>query len=461
MVKQNSILPNAVESEKYILAHLLTEKTVSPKVFSYITSKYFFYSPTNYKIFEAIEKLRLASRDFDLVSVHQSAPELAIELANLTMLQTSGAMIETHCQLVTEAYIKRSIIIESLRLREAMLDDDIDFIDAINEFNAKQKELLTFGVKEEKHIGLAVGEMVEYSTKVNEKHPDTKGILTGFTYFDSFSGGLQSGDLVIVAGETSNGKTTLSLNMLHNIALNGIPCAIFSYEMTIYQLTARMVSYSKKISSKDIIRGKISGYELQNISKQVGRLKTSDIYFVKPSGNSFTRLVADIVRLTQEYNLKVICIDYLQLISNNNKRNANSSDIVGEIANRLKALAVELNICIILISQLRREHGKVRPTINRLKSSGDIENAADTVMLTYLPYKFDLTSETVNGESVEIGEDGIIIIGKGRNIGTTEFRLNFVKEVPGFYNFVSVDDIPMPTEVDYFDSYKLEPNVDF
>lgn len=461
MQKAKSILPNAIESEKYILAHLLTDRTVSPKVFAYVTSKDFFYNPTNYKIFEAIDRLRNASKDFDLVSVHQLVPELAIELGNLTLLQTSGSDIETHCQLVTEAYIKRSIITESLRLREAMLNDDIDFIDAINDFNAKQKELLTFGSKEEKHVAIAVDEMVQYSAKVNQHHPDTKGVLTGFSYFDNFSGGLQLGDLVIVAGETSNGKTTLSLNMLHNIAISGIPCAIFSYEMTIYQLTARMVSYSKKISSKDIIRGKISVAELQNISKQVGRLKTSDMYFVKPSGNSFTRLVADIVRLTQEYKLKVICIDYLQLISNTSKRSSNSAELIGEIANRLKALAVELNICIILISQLRREHGKVRPTINRLKSSGDIENAADTVMLTYLPYKFDLTSETVNGESVEIGEDGIIIIGKGRNIGTTEFRLNFVKEVPGFYNFVSAEDIPMPTELDDFANYKLEPNVDF
>ena len=157
------------------------------------------------------------------------------------------------------------------------------------------------------------------------------------------------------------------------------------------------------------------------------------------------------------YNLELVAIDYLQLISNP-RHGASSADMVGEMANALKSLAVELNIGIILLSQLAREKGSPRPTISRLKYSGDIEAAADTILLTYLPFKYTFTCENVNGENVQIGENGIIIVGKGRNIGTTEFILEFKKEIPAFFNhhvdnndFVPVEDYSQSKSVTPFD----------
>lgn len=211
--------------------------------------------------------------------------------------------------------------------------------------------------------------------------------------------------------------------------------------MTIFQLTARLVAHSNSISSKDIIRGSFDKSKMVEIGQNVTRLRDSETYLIKPNGTSFSKLVNDISRMVKLYGIKIVFIDYLQLLSNS-KKNSTQADMVAEMANRLKSLAVELNICIVLLSQLSRDRARPRPTMARLKGSGDIENAADVVMFTYLPYKYGFSVEDVNGESKEIGENAIIIIAKGRNIGTTEYMLTFRKEIPAFFNYHTESELP-------------------
>lgn len=430
--------PQAIEFEEAILGACIIEKNAIITALKYITSDCF-YKEINRYIFEAVCELNSSHRPIDMLTVVEQLRQNnqldnvggASYIAQLANKVGSASHIDFHCQTVYEKYCRREIIRICSEISSDMFSDDLDVMDAISILNTNTINLVKQSEKDEKHIKEAINDAINHSMRVNAKDPSLMGINTGFTYFDNF-GGLQLGDLVIIGGETSNGKTTLGLNIAQNCALNGAKIAIYSYEMTVEQLASRMIAYDKRVSSKDIILGKVPADALTRIGNEVQKLKQSDIWILKPRGTSFGKLKTDIQRVKLEYNVDIVEIDYLQLISN--KGSGSRAELTGEMANELKALAVELNIVIVLLSQLARDNSNPRPTISRLKYSGDIEAAADTILMPYLPFKYEKLTENVNGKSVDIGENGIIIVGKGRNIGTTEFILDFKKEIPAFYN---------------------------
>lgn len=434
------IPPQAVELEEAVLGALLIESKTLDEV-NAILKPESFYKETHQKIYRAILNLKDQSKAIDILTVAnelRSAGLLdevggAYYLASLTSKIGSAVHVDFHAKVIAEKYIRREIIRLSSELVNTMFDEHSELISEINTFDNQLKETLSFTKSDEKHIMLAVNEMAEYSIKLNE-NLIPKGIPTGYTYFDDFSGGIQRGDLMIIAGETSSGKTTLALNILRNTSIHGTRSAIYSYEMTSFQIAARMVAHDQKISSKDIIRGMIPSNSIKLITSRVTRLVNSQTYIVKPSGTGFAKLVQDISRMVKLYGLDLIVIDYLQLISNS-KKGLSTADMIAEMSNRLKSLAVELNVAIILLSQLARDKHQPRPTLSRLKGSGDIENAADIVLFTYLPYKYGKNFEEVNGESKEVGKNAIFIVDKGRNIGTTQFVVEFKEEIPAFFNY--------------------------
>lgn len=440
MQEISKIPPQAIDLENMVLGAILVEGGAYQKVSEYLSPETF-YKEQHQIIYSAIEKLAYNNEPIDLITVTNQLRDSSrldesggpAYLASLTIGIGSASHIENHAKIIAEKYIRREFIKSTWELNNAMYDEQNELLDEINRFDNFKMDILSFTAKDEKHIAQAIDEMQEYSIKLhNNEIP--RGIPTGYKYYDEFSGGFQSGDFVIIAGETSNGKTTLALNIAKNMAEQNIPVAIYSYEMTIFQLTARLVAHTNNISSKDIIRGTFNESQMIDIGRNVTKLRGSETYLIKPNGTNFGRLINDISRMVKLYKVKVVFIDYLQLLSNN-KKNASQADMIAEMANRLKSLAVELDICIVLLSQLSRDRNKPRPTMTRLKGSGDIENAADVVMFTYLPYKYGFSVEDVNGESQDIQENAIIIVAKGRNIGTTEFMLSFKKEVPAFFNY--------------------------
>jgi replicative DNA helicase len=451
------IPPQAIELEQAVLGAIILESDTFSSVAEFI-SKESFYNSNNAIIFNAIESLIISGQNVDLLTVVEQLRKSnqldqiggAHYIATLTNKVGSAAHIEFHAKVIAEKYMRREFIRLSVELQKSMYDDNSELISELNNFDSSKMSLLSFTAKEEKHISEAIHDMKEYCIKLhNNEVPH--GIRTGFTYYDDFSGGIQLGDLVIMAGETSNGKTTLALNIGKNTAEKGNSVAIFSYEMTIFQLTARLVAHTNRVSSKDIIRGTFERKAIEKLTNDVTRLKDSPLYLIKPNGSNFSTLLHDINRMVKLYGIKVIIIDYLQLLTNS-KKNASQADMVAEMANKLKSLAVELNVAIILLSQLSRDRQKPRPTLARLKGSGDIENAADVVIFTYLPYKYGFTYDNLNGENIQVDENAIIIVGKGRNIGTTEFMLEFNKEIPAFFNY-NKNIVPSIESVNY-----IEPN---
>lgn len=445
-------IPTATQSERYVITHLLNDSTIHYRVFSILHTELCFSTANYRKIYAKMLEFNRDGLTFDMPIIAQELPELMSEIAGISSEVTSGAQIEEHTQAVYEAYARRELALVAQNFKTQMFDTNFDILDAINEFNTKQVELISTASKDDKHISVALEEMFEIAKKKFNKDESLKTVKTGFTYFDDFSGGIQKGDLVVVAGETSNGKTTLGLNIASNASKRGTISAIFSYEMPIYQLSARIVAHETREYSKNLVMGEYDLGKLETISDNCARLSQRGIYLVKPNTSNFNRLVNEIVRMVKQHGIELVVIDYLQLLTNLGNR-GNQAESIAEMSNRLKTLAVELDISIILISQLARDRNNPRPSISRLKGSGDIENAADTIIMPFLPYRYNLMVADVLGESVEIMNNAVIIVGKGRNIGTTEFVLEFKKEIPAFFNY-SKDDAKI---INYYETqYKQD-----
>lgn len=452
------IPPQALELEEAVIGCCIMERNAIITASKYLTPE-MFYKESHQNIYSAIIRLNDERSPIDLLTVVEKMRGLntldhvggAITIAQLSNKVGSSSHLEYHCQIIYDKYCRREMIVLAENIKNDMFNDEIDITESIGQINTRTVQLLTFNDKEEKHIKTAINDAVKESIRLNEKDPTLMGVKTGFSYFDKFSGGIQKGDLVVIGGEPSNGKTTLALNICQNAAMhNGLSVVIFSFEMTVNQIAARMMAYDKRFSSKDMISGAIDRDSLNRISGDCFKLKGSNIRIVKPRGSSFAKLKNDIARVKLEYNCELIVIDYLQLITNN-RSGASKAELVGDMANELKAIAIDINTPIILLSQLARDTSNPRPSINRLKYSGDIEAAADTIIMPYLPFKYGKVTEMVNNDTKEVGENGIIIIGKGRNIGTTEFMLEFKKDIPGFYNYF---DAELPSIDNYIESHK-------
>ena len=245
-----------------------------------------------------------------------------------------------------------------------------------------------------------------------------QGMMTGLHIFDSRFG-WHGGDLIIIAGETSMGKSTLATTIAYNMAVQGIPSAYYSLEMSAEQLVARIVARDTKVSSSMMLYGKLNPEEYNRVYDRTAALKNLPIYFDEDSKTSFPRVCASIRRMVKKNDVKVVFIDYLQILANGN--NDNREQLIGDMARDLKRLAVEQNIVIVALSQLARSIGAKEPSLNRLRGSGQIEEACDMAVLVHRPNR--------NSDVAKI------YIAKGRNIGLATEKVKFLAHLSYFCDF--------------------------
>lgn len=282
------------------------------------------------------------------------------------------------------------------------------------------------------------------------------GTKTGMTKFDE-KGGLQKSDLIIVAGETSMGKTSLALSMTRNAIENNAKVAFYSMEMTKEQLSARLLSAKTNIPANNILySGSLAPNEMRMIDDARGKLPGENLYFDDKSTSNIDSILLSIRMLKMQKNIDGAVIDYLQIL-NVNSRNGNISreQAMGDASRRLKNLAKELNIWIIALSQLSRDSTNPEPNLNRLRDSGQIGEAADVVILVYRPeyYNRSYPSPYDNKEDYPTEGTAMIDVAKGRNIGTFKFFLGFDKKTTNFYNSNLINDesnlsFELPEETD-------------
>tara|TARA_R110000868_G_scaffold119785_2_gene317816 strand:- start:6006 stop:7307 length:1302 start_codon:yes stop_codon:yes gene_type:complete len=308
-----------------------------------------------------------------------------------------------------------------------------DVNESIQDVQQKLSTLNDVNVNEPKQISEHIDDVFK-TINENQTKSGLTGIDTGLYLLNTFTGGWQGGDLVIVAGDTSQGKTSLSLQFARVSALTKTPTAIYSYEMSTKQLTARIMSQQAEVSSKSMLIGKLEDEQIVSMRQRLFTLNGVPLYIDDCSSSQLQYLLNSMTAMSIAKGVKLFIVDYLQLISNPNKGGNKEQEVAG-IARELKNFAKRTNTTVILLSQLSRQQNKrtgSEPRLSDLRDSGQIEEAADIVILCYRPEVYGV-GQFDDGAPTDGKAE--LIVAKGRNIGLSRFILNFNKELTLFSNY--------------------------
>ncbi len=436
--------PHSVEAEQSVLGGLLLENTAWDRIADLIGESDF-YRADHRLIYRHITKLIEANRPADAITVSESL-ESTRELESVGGLAYIGALsqntpssvnIRRYAEIVRERAIMRKLAEVATTIADScyspmgrepaqLLDEAESKIFAISEEGARTRQ----GFQDMQPVLTQVVERIDML--YNRDNPsEVTGVPTGFSDLDRMTSGLQPGDLVIVAGRPSMGKTALSLNMAEFVALDaGLPVGVFSMEMSATQLVMRMLGSVGKLDQHKLRTGRLADEDWRRLTDAVGKLNEAPIHIDETAALNALELRARARRLHRQYGkLGLIVIDYIQLMSATSSGENRATEI-SEISRSLKALAKELSVPVIALSQLNRsleQRPNKRPVMSDLRESGAIEQDADLILFIY-------RDEVYNPDSPDRGR-AEVIIGKQRNgpIGTV--MLTFQGEYTRFANF--------------------------
>jgi replicative DNA helicase len=460
-LEKGKLPPQAIDLEEVVLGAMMIDKKGVDEVID-ILSPAAFYKEAHQYIFEAIFKLFESSEPIDLLTVSSQLrkdEKLDIVggdfyLVSLTQRVSSSAHIEFHARIILQKFIQRSLIKISNEIIEEAYDETKDVFDLLDNAEAKLYEVTQGNVK--KSTETAQSLVIQAKKKIEEisNKEGLSGIPSGFEKIDSITSGWQPSDLIIVAARPGMGKTALTLSMAKNIAVNSnIPVAFFSLEMSSVQLITRLISSETQLSSEKLRTGKLEKHEWEQLNVRVKGLEKAPLYIDDTPSLSIFDLRAKARRLSSQYGIKLIIIDYLQLMTaGGTQKGGNREQEISTISRNLKALAKELNVPVIALSQLSRavetRGGSKRPLLSDLRESGAIEQDADIVSFIYRPeyYKLDEWDDEERSPTEGQAE---FIIAKHRNGGLDNVRLRFIGELGKFDN-LDDHDSPFTTNGEFY-----------
>tara|TARA_R100001594_G_scaffold141107_1_gene186792 strand:+ start:3321 stop:4622 length:1302 start_codon:yes stop_codon:yes gene_type:complete len=401
-----------------------------------LLSSELFEDPKNKRIYKYISEELEDGKKVDLISLANSISKKGENLTyDLAKMYQEEAYLQTQaltCILILNEKKKKEQLFQLNGEISRMLHNDDDIFQILEYVEGEVGKISNVSkdgiIEVHEQLG---GLLKSIEHKMNNK--GLNGITTGFESIDKFTGGWQETDLVIVGGASSMGKTSLALAFAFNSAFYGkTPTCLFSYEMSSQQLLSRLVSSDSGIDNKWIMKGTLEQTELSKIHESVGRIEKVPLYVDECSSSSLKYLLNRIRQYVITKKVKLFMVDYLQLVSNDKKGRSREQE-VSEVARALKNIAKELNITIIALSQLNRgvgQRAESRPTIADLRESGEIEQAADVVVLVYRPEYYGITQDDKGNSTDGLAE---IIFAKGRNIGTGVLGLRFQRELTKFH----------------------------
>jgi len=434
--------PQSLEAEESILSAILVDNNTLLDILE-ILSPEDFYRSAHQKIFSAISELFSKNEPIDLVTLtnilreHDRLEEIggAAYLANLVDTVPLAVNAQHYAKIVHDKACLRRLIEKTNSIAKRCFEDRGDVDDVID-----FAETSIFEISENKirPTFYPIGKIIESNIDVLEERQGNRalvtGVTTGFTKFDELTAGLQKSDLVILAGRPGMGKTALALNIAKNAAVDAnIPVAIFSLEMSKEQLSLRMLSSEARIDSSRLRRGFISQDDWIKITDSAGVLSQSPIFIDDSPNITALEIRAKSRRLKMEKDIGLIVIDYLQLMKG--RVSAERRDLeISEISRSLKALAKELDLPVVALSQLNRkleERSDKRPQLSDLRESGALEQDADVVAFLYRDELYNKDENNPNKGKAEL------IISKQRN-GPTGFAiLTFLDTYTRFENYTA------------------------
>ena len=450
-LEQGKLPPQALDLEQVVLGAMMIDKKGVDEVID-ILSPHAFYKESHRYIFEAVFKLFENSEPIDLLTVSSQLRKDGkldmvggdFYLISLTQKVSSSAHIEFHARIILQKFIQRSLIKISNEIIEEAYDETKDVFDLLDNAEAKLYEVTQGNVK--KSTETAQSLVIQAKKKIEEisNKDGLSGIPSGFTKLDRLTSGWQPSDLIIVAARPGMGKTALTLTMARNIAVDqNIPVAFFSLEMSSVQLITRLISSETGLSSEKLRTGKLEKHEWEQLNVKVKSLEKAPLFIDDTPSLSIFDLRAKARRLASQYGIKMIVIDYLQLMTaGGSQKGGNREQEISMISRNLKALAKELNVPVIALSQLSRavetRGGSKRPLLSDLRESGAIEQDADIVAFIYRPEYYKIEEWDDEDRSPTEGQ-GEFIVAKHRNGGLDNIRLKFIGHLGKFDNLEDFD----------------------
>ncbi|SHM10379.1 replicative DNA helicase [Flavobacterium chilense] len=458
-LEKGKLPPQVIDLEEAVLGAMMIDKKGVDDVIDILQADAF-YKDAHKHIFEAILQLFTETQPIDLLTVSSQLKkngklEIAggdFYLIQLTQKIASSAHIEFHSRIILQKFIQRSLIRISSEIIEEAYDETTDVFELLDQAESKLYEVTQGNIKRSSETAQSL--VLQAKKKIEEisKKEGLSGVETGFTNLDKLTSGWQPSDLIIIAARPAMGKTAFVLSMARNIAIQfGHGVALFSLEMASVQLITRLISSETGLSSEKLRTGKLEPHEWTMLSTKVKDLEKAPLYIDDTPSLSIFDLRAKCRRLASQHGIKIIIIDYLQLMTagGNAKGGGNREQEISTISRNLKALAKELNVPVIALSQLSRavetRGSSKRPLLSDLRESGAIEQDADIVSFLYRPEYYKI-EEWDDEEASPTAGQAEIMIAKHRNGGIENIRLKFLGHLGKFDNLDefsgSYDDLP-------------------
>jgi replicative DNA helicase len=432
------VLPHNIEAEQSVIGSVFLD----PNTLSLVMEKLYvedFYKIAHQKLFQAIINLSEERKAIDLVTITE-------ELANAKLLEEIGGVsylndlvgsvpstsnIQYYIQIVEEKALLRRLIRTSTQITQTAFQNEQDVENMLDEAEktilevAQRKKSVSF-----QHIKDVLYRTYENIELLHQRKDELTGLPSGFRELDRITAGFQKNDLIIVAARPSVGKTAFALNIAQNVGIKTKEnVAVFSLEMGAEQLVMRMLSSEGNINSQNLRTGKLTSDDWGKLTVAMGNLSNAGIFIDDTPGIRVSEIRSKCRRLKQEKGLGLIVLDYLQLIQGSSQNRENRQQEVSDISRSLKALARELEVPVIALSQLSRnveQRQDKRPMMSDIRESGSIEQDADIVAFLYRDDYYNVESESKN--MIEI------IVAKQRNGPVGTVQLAFVKEYNKFVN---------------------------
>ena len=442
--------PASQESEMGVLGSVLLDNTALDAAAELIEGSDF-YREGHRLVFDTMQNMSERGEPIDILTLVEELRKTdklercggAAYVAGLADTVPSAAHVASYAKIVREKSVLRALIATTQQIAARAYEDVGEIDDFLDE---AESAIFDVADRKVKTGFIPLKNIVKESFKTLERLSEHRGLLTGvstgFVDFDEITAGLQPGDLIVIAGRPGMGKTALALNIARNAAVDtGVPTAFYSLEMAREQLAIRMFCTESKIDSKDMRRGFISKNDWAKLMQAANTLQAAPIFIDDSSTMTVLEMKAKARRMKARHNIGLIVIDYMQLMKGRQTREGNREQEIADVSRSLKALAKELRVPVVALSQLNRaveSREDKRPRLADLRESGAIEQDADVIAFLYRDKMYnDRTDDECMTE---------LIIGKQRNGPVGVVKLAFREQFTRFESYSPIDDIRDPGE---------------
>ena len=447
--------PQAIDMEEAILGAVMIEKEAIHEIVDILQPEAF-YIPENQKIYSAVRRLYNDLQPVDMYTVadvlkrNGELEEIggAVRLSELTNRVGSASHVEYHAKIVAQKYIQRELIRSSIEIQKNSFDESLDVTDLIDFAESKIFKVSEGFVRRDVRTSYDVlKEAMKAIEKASLNKGGLNGVPTGFHDLDRLTSGWQPSDLIIIAARPSMGKTAFVLSMARNATIDfQKPVALFSLEMNDIQLVTRLIVSESGLDSLKIKNGDLTTNEWKHLEKSTVELSKAPLLIDDTPALSIFEFRSKARRLKAQHNIELIIIDYLQLMTGPSETRGNREQEVASISRALKAIAKELDVPIIALSQLNRSvetrGGNKRPQLSDLRESGAIEQDADIVAFIHRPEYYGIKHDEDGNEYLPGTAE--LIVAKHRNGSVDDVLLRFEREKA---RFVNMDDAPSASSI--------------